>query len=430
MTTRQRLSVAATLAATIASGAFGFGAAYGHRADRPSAARAQTTRPEGQTTTLLPDGRLLLLGGVTQGKVSGAGAIEDPFSGTSVVLAIPMSVPRAGHTATVLPDGTVLIIGGHQQFGAPADVAELFDPRTATFTAMPFEGGSTRVGHSATLLTDGRVLVAGGLIGDEPTPGLEIWDVSTRRATAAGQMSGARSGHTATLLDDGRVAVSGGIDPEGQSVSSTDIYDAVTGQSAEVESPVVDDATPPRVAAWQPADGTVDVPTDVRLSMRFSAPIRVTTLSSDTIQLQGDEGTVSINVVPAESGRLVFITPRLSLTEGARYTLTIAGAIDAAGRSLSPGRISFTTAKASKKKDGIGDDEAWVPDATSAENGWRTNRPPSPWESLPPLVAAPGTTAISGRVLTLDGRPLPGVSLSVEGENERRATEPGGSSWN
>ena len=43
---------------------------------------------------------------------------------------------------------------------------------------------------------------------------------------------------------------------------------------------------------------------------------------------------------------------------------------------------------------------------------WRTNRPPSPWESLPPLTAPPGQTAIAGRVLTLDGRPLPDVTLA------------------
>jgi hypothetical protein len=34
-----------------------------------------------------------------------------------------------------------------------------------------------------------------------------------------------------------------------------------------------------------------------------------------------------------------------------------------------------------------------------ADYGWRANRPPSSWESLAPL----GVTAVSGRVLRLDG---------------------------
>src|SRR5262249_29042899 len=52
----------------------------------------------------------------------------------------------------------------------------------------------------------------------------------------------------------------------------------------------------------------------------------------------------------------------------------------------------------------------------SRTNGWRTDRPPSPWEALPPLTAPPGVTAIAGGVLTLDGLPLPRVTLGVEGD--------------
>ena len=72
-----------------------------------------------------------------------------------------MSVERAVHTATLLPDGRVLIAGGMDATGVCHAACEIFDP--ATGTLAPTAPMSTeRAGHSATLLPDGRVLVAGG----------------------------------------------------------------------------------------------------------------------------------------------------------------------------------------------------------------------------------------------------------------------------
>jgi len=75
---------------------------------------------------------------------------------------------RIGHTATLLPDGRVLILGG----AGVVDVvgnrgyrdfpgAELWDPVTGTFSAAPSLVES-RADHSAILIADGRVLVLGG----------------------------------------------------------------------------------------------------------------------------------------------------------------------------------------------------------------------------------------------------------------------------
>jgi RHS repeat-associated protein len=49
----------------------------------------------------------------------------------------------------------------------------------------------------------------------------------------------------------------------------------------------------------------------------------------------------------------------------------------------------------------------------------RTGKPISPWQDLPPLLAAPGVTAVSGQVLQLNGEPLANVTLSVEGVSAR-----------
>jgi hypothetical protein len=68
------------------------------------------------TATTLPDGRVLLAGGLdATGRPTAAAFIAtfDPMNG--VVDVIPtdrLSIPRAGHQATLLCDGTVLISGG------------------------------------------------------------------------------------------------------------------------------------------------------------------------------------------------------------------------------------------------------------------------------------------------------------------------------
>src|SRR5215207_9071673 len=70
----------------------------------------QTPAPEGQTVTLLPDGRLLAIGGIgPEGTLSTASLI-DPLTGQTAPLA-NIREARAWHSATVLPDGRVFIFG-------------------------------------------------------------------------------------------------------------------------------------------------------------------------------------------------------------------------------------------------------------------------------------------------------------------------------
>src|SRR5437016_12004230 len=71
-----------------------------------------------------------------------------------------LNIARAEHTATLLPNGMVLVAGGVDTSGTSAS-AELYDPATGSWTAT----GNLSVArelHTATLLPNGQVLVAGG----------------------------------------------------------------------------------------------------------------------------------------------------------------------------------------------------------------------------------------------------------------------------
>jgi hypothetical protein len=117
----------------------------------------------------LPDGRVLVFGGLryvdATHKYSDATAeLYDPAGG-SFTSTGSMANPRAGAATLVLPDGRILAIGGVLSDSNPNDAyldsAEAYDPNGGHFT---FVGSMTtpRYGPTATLLKDGRVLVAGG----------------------------------------------------------------------------------------------------------------------------------------------------------------------------------------------------------------------------------------------------------------------------
>lgn len=139
-----------------------------------------------------------------------------------------MTSPRSGHTATLLPNGQVLIAGGMERNGVFFNSAELYDPTTGRFTAASQKMSAQRVGHSATLLPSGRVLIAGGWSSEGLLASAELYDPSTGVFTSTGTMSSARGDFTATLLSNGKVLVAGG---ENSGVLlSAEIYDPATGE--------------------------------------------------------------------------------------------------------------------------------------------------------------------------------------------------------
>lgn len=72
----------------------------------------------------------------------------------SVLLGPAMSSPRASHTAIVLPDARVLVLGGFVENGSSRG-AEAYDAAAGRFAPLP-PMVTTRHSHTATLLEGGK----------------------------------------------------------------------------------------------------------------------------------------------------------------------------------------------------------------------------------------------------------------------------------
>ncbi len=407
----------------------------------PLTINPQTVGPSvlpGQSVTILPDGKWLLLGGRSAGEALSNGWVWDPATGRITTLSSKLKRSRAWHTATMLPDGTVLIFGGVGTDQEIVQRAELYNPDKQDFSALELNGVQPRARHTATLLPDGRVLIAGGIAADaEPLATADLWDSSIGSVSQLSMLR-ARHSHSAVLTPDGQVLIWGGVDANGVAVDDGESYKSLTSQFIAVGSyPSSVFALPmdaPALAASLPIDGSADVPTDAVISLLFSKPLKVETVTAASVTLTGPKGIERIKVVAAENGLLAFVTPEAHLIAGSRYTLIINGGSDKDGLLLPTSAITFTTLVASNsaplsglttlspQTTGQSDRDLStakvVPASSDDDLEWKgklkDGKPHSDWQDLPALQAPAGVTALSGQALDLKGNPLVDVTLTVE----------------
>ncbi len=191
------------------------------------------------TATLLANGKVLFAGGLGTNSSAlkttelyeyaiGAWALTRNTSGAAVT---QMTSERALHTATLLPNGKVLVAGGvlvAAQAQVALSTAELFDPSNGSWAATGALS-SARFNHTATLLPNGRVLVVGGQTAQGMLDSAELYDPVTGAWTKTATPGVARFSHTATLLRTGQVLVAGGNGSNFQPIRSTQLYDPANG---------------------------------------------------------------------------------------------------------------------------------------------------------------------------------------------------------
>jgi len=246
--------------------------------------------------SLLPDGRVLVSGGGGGVATASSPALKtaeifDPATGMFTLVA-DMITQRSAHSSTLLPDGRVLVTGGSAGNGTlfPTTTAEIYNPATNTWTDVgpmnfshlaqnpgqlrdgrlvqpssyyndthtsaggritdeseiytPSPGGNgtwsvinpmfkQRIDIGAMGLLDGTLLVAGGVTTSPNYPSIfqsssEIFDPSlgpNGQWKLSGIMSSGRDEFSGVLLDDGRAMISGGfVSPGAVLLNSIEVY--------------------------------------------------------------------------------------------------------------------------------------------------------------------------------------------------------------
>ena len=188
-----------------------------------NAVHAMSTDRYGATSSLLPDGRVLVAGGSGAQGMMAAGEIYDPRANAWTATQA-MATARYEHAAVVLANGKVLVAGGTGASGVVA-AAELYDPATGNWSGAGTMAAGRRL-HTAVLLDSGKVLAAGGVDGaGNVVTSAELYDPATNGWTAAGTITDGRSSPTATLLASGKVMLAGGTSSATQPLASVEFYD-------------------------------------------------------------------------------------------------------------------------------------------------------------------------------------------------------------
>ena len=190
------------------------------------------------TATLLPSGKVMIVGGVTDSgnsfTVLGSVELYDPATGTWRLTG-SLNLPRYLCSTTLLADGKVLVAGGYSHTQPPSfgitDTVELYDPATESWS-LSGNMSMPRAWHTAVRLPSG-VLVVGGYNGIREVSTLEIYEPQSGTWSVSGNLIGARYGSTATLLADGKVLVAAGSDDGdlASTLNSVELYDTVARTS-------------------------------------------------------------------------------------------------------------------------------------------------------------------------------------------------------
>ena len=194
------------------------------------------------TATLLRTGEVLVAGGFTTCdddfcSDTASAELYNPATGTWAKTG-SMHAGREQQTATLLRNGLVLVAGGLNEGGFRGAAfslsdAELYDPSTGTWTVtQPM--AAKRYAQTATRLKNGWVLVTGGhtSVAGAETATAQIYEPSRGIWVTPGRMGTVRAGDTATLLRDGQVLATGGTGPDGQPLSTAEVFLAGPGPLA------------------------------------------------------------------------------------------------------------------------------------------------------------------------------------------------------
>jgi hypothetical protein len=172
--------------------------------------------------TKLKDGRVLVAGGTTSTGPSQSAWIFDPATNAFSKVG-NLSTGRQGAGSGLLPDGRVIVVGGFGPGGAINSTADIYDPKLGVFSTTQ-DLADYRYRGTTTILVDGSALLVGGL-GKSAAPIASIeTDLPAQPPNRVGTMNAGLADQTATLLKDGTVLIVGGISVGDLTTASAGLY--------------------------------------------------------------------------------------------------------------------------------------------------------------------------------------------------------------
>jgi hypothetical protein len=121
------LACALSAALILTSGAYASSASYFSNLGTG----AMTTARTAAVAAPLPDGKVMIAGGLNFGGIQSSAELFSPSTDAFTSVAGAMTTTRYGAVAAPLPDGEVLIAGGSSSFANYLSSAELFNPAPA-----------------------------------------------------------------------------------------------------------------------------------------------------------------------------------------------------------------------------------------------------------------------------------------------------------
>jgi PKD repeat protein len=174
----------------------------------------------GQTSVVMPDGSIVLMGGVTP--LGSGKRLNDVWRSTDNGKTWTQLTVNAGwsgrfhQSSVVIPGGSIVLMGGKDDSGYKNDVWRSTD-NGKTWTQLTASAGwSMRWEHSSVVLSDGSIVLMGGYDGTNYFN--DVWR-STDSGTIWMQLSNAewsaRTGHTSVATLDGSIVLMGGYTKSG-----------------------------------------------------------------------------------------------------------------------------------------------------------------------------------------------------------------------
>ncbi|MDD1689923.1 MAG: PGF-pre-PGF domain-containing protein [Methanoregula sp.] len=186
--------------------------------DQQTPAAAWSKR-QGSSSVALPDGSIILMGGLTNSAYLNDiwRSTNDGATWTQITTTGSMWEIRTQHTSVVLADGSIVMMGGNSG-GMRADVWRSTD-KGESWTQMNKGAWDTGRGYpSSVVMPDGSIILTGGRTSDGRYKN-DVWRSTDNGASWTQVNTNAwdsgRNGHSSVALPDGSIVIMGGYDSSG-----------------------------------------------------------------------------------------------------------------------------------------------------------------------------------------------------------------------